>query len=170
MPRRPPAVRAPGERAPSEPPLLVVAAAVLDDLAGPTRLLAARRRAPAALAGGWELPGGKVEPGEQPTAALVRELAEELAVDIELGAQLSGPDAHGGWPIDLPGRAGSLLVWTAVVSGGGIPTAGADHDALRWLTRTELTDVAWLPADHAPVALVGRLLHDPGVVGGTVAG
>ncbi|MET9965659.1 NUDIX domain-containing protein, partial [Streptomyces sp. NPDC006356] len=58
---------------------IVVGAALL---AG-GRLLAARRSAPEELAGRWELPGGKVEPGEAPEAALVRELREELGVDAE---------------------------------------------------------------------------------------
>ena len=67
--------------------ILVVAAVIVDDLTHPTRLLAARRAAPRALAGGWEFPGGKVEPGEDPIAALHRELAEELQITVDLGAE-----------------------------------------------------------------------------------
>src|SRR5690606_25188748 len=61
---------------------LVVAAAVVGALTSPRLLPAARRPAPAALAGGGELPGGKVEPGADPAAALHREIGEELGVGL----------------------------------------------------------------------------------------
>ena len=69
----------------SQPFVRVVGAAILDDLARPTSLLAARRTEPPALAGGWEFPGGKVDPGESPVEALHRELDEELGVVVVLG-------------------------------------------------------------------------------------
>lgn len=67
--------------------IVVVGAALFDDGG---RLLAARRSAPPELAGRWELPGGKVEPGERPDAALVRELREELGVDAETVERVPG--------------------------------------------------------------------------------
>ena len=78
--------------------ILVVAAAIVDDLIAPTRVLAARRVEPRALAGGWEFPGGKVEPGEDPVAALHRELAEELQVRVRPRGRAAPPDG-GAWPI-----------------------------------------------------------------------
>ena len=77
-------------------PILVVAAAIVDHLDNPRELLAARRSVPPSLAGRWEFPGGKVEPGEAPLNALEREIDEELGVGLRLGAELVGPD-DGAW-------------------------------------------------------------------------
>ena len=120
----------------------VVGAAIVDDLARPTRLLAARRTEPSALAGGWEFPGGKVDPGEEHTTALRRELLEELGVAVELGERLEGP-LEGGWPL---GDDFVIRVWWARVVEGE-PQPLEDHDALRWLGPADLYAVPWLPAD-----------------------
>jgi 8-oxo-dGTP diphosphatase len=126
--------------------IVVVGGALFD--AG--RLLAARRSAPAELAGRWELPGGKVEPGEAPEAALVRELREELGVAAEPVARLQGQ-----WPLKAPYV---LQVWTArLLPGSGAPEPLQDHDALRWLTPDELWDVDWLDQDVAAVREVAGL-------------
>ncbi|WP_460069087.1 (deoxy)nucleoside triphosphate pyrophosphohydrolase [Streptomyces sp. YKOK-I1] len=115
---------------------VVVGAALLD--AG--RLLAARRSAPPELAGRWELPGGKVEPGERPEAALVRELREELGVDTEAVARVPGE-----WPLRAPYV---LQVWTARLRpGSAAPAPLQDHDELRWLAPDEIWDVPWLDQD-----------------------
>jgi len=124
----------------------VVGAAIFDD-AG--RLLAARRLEPPALAGGWELPGGKVEPGESDEGALVRECREELGVVIRLVRRVAGD-----WP--MSGDA-VLRVWTAEVIEGE-PRALEDHSELRWLEPGHWFDVAWLTADLPVVqALVAEL-------------
>ena len=133
-------------------PALVVAAVLVDDLDRPRRLLAARRSTPADLAGQWEFPGGKVEPGEDPRAGLRRELEEELGVTVVLGAELPGP--AGCWPISA---AYEMRVWFARVSAGTLSVA-TSHDELRWLTAAELPNVPWLDADRAVVEALVRLL------------
>jgi 8-oxo-dGTP diphosphatase len=115
--------------------ICVVGAAILDE---DGRLLAARRSEPPALAGGWELPGGKVEPGEQEEAALVRECAEELGVVIRLLRRVGDE-----WP--MSGDA-VLRVWTAQITSGE-PRPLEDHSELRWLDPGRWYDVAWLAAD-----------------------
>ncbi|MFI8961048.1 (deoxy)nucleoside triphosphate pyrophosphohydrolase [Streptomyces sp. NPDC053493] len=126
-------------------PVVVVAGALCDQ----GRLLAARRSAPAELAGRWELPGGKLEPGESPEEALVRELREELGIETEVGARLPGE-----WPLK-PGYV--LRVWAARVR-SGVPEPLEDHDELRWLARHELDSVDWLDQDRPAVAEAARLL------------
>ncbi|WP_018156761.1 (deoxy)nucleoside triphosphate pyrophosphohydrolase [Demetria terragena] len=138
---------------------LVVGAALVDDLAAPTRLLAARRTEPSRLAGGWELPGGKVEAGEDCITALHREILEELGVRIELGDPITGPltdgDQAGAWPL---GDAYALHAWWATPTDGE-PRPLEDHDELRWLSRAAVYDVAWL-RDDLPVvrAIEPRLI------------
>ncbi|MER7186230.1 (deoxy)nucleoside triphosphate pyrophosphohydrolase [Streptomyces hyaluromycini] len=129
--------------------IVVVGAALLD--AG--RLLAARRSAPPELAGRWELPGGKVEPGETPEHALVRELREELGVEAEALTRVPGE-----WPLREPYV---LQVWTARLHPGSpTPKPLQDHDELRWLAPDEIWHVNWLdqdvPAVREVAALVGH--------------
>ena len=140
--------------------LQVVAAAIVDDLDRPTRLLAARRTEPPALAGGWEFPGGKVDPGELPLDALHRELREEIGVAVRVGERLPSPEIDGLWPL---GERYRMHVWLAVIVAGD-PQPIEDHDALRWLDSRDLYAVGWLPADLPIVRalerhLVGRTLN-----------
>ncbi len=105
------------------------------------RVLAARRSAPIDLAGSWEFPGGKVEAGETPQAALARELAEELGVTVRVGSEI--------------GRAGTRIELRLLLAEllEGVPVPLQDHDELRWLGAHELDDVSWLPLDQ-------ELLHE----------
>ncbi|WP_284987800.1 (deoxy)nucleoside triphosphate pyrophosphohydrolase [Arthrobacter sp. fls2-241-R2A-172] len=137
----------------------VVGAAVVDSLEAPTRLLAARRTAPPQFAGMWEFPGGKVETGETAEAALHRELAEELGVEVRLGQELeSGKSA--GWTLN---ERASMRVWFAELTAGE-PRPLEDHDELRWMSLEGLDDVlglAWIPADLPIVqALLDRVAAD----------
>jgi 8-oxo-dGTP diphosphatase len=149
-------IELPEPEAPEAPLRLVVGAAVVDDLETPTTLLAARRTLPARLAGGWELPGGKVEPGEEPEAALHRELAEELGVQVQLGAEVTPPEGDG-WPLPPAHR---MRVWLVrIVAGEPVPLE--DHDALRVLGPGEWLDVEWLPADVPVVRALSERTTEP---------
>ncbi|THA25660.1 (deoxy)nucleoside triphosphate pyrophosphohydrolase [Streptomyces sp. RKND-216] len=119
--------------APTQPRVVVGAALCSDG-----RFLAARRTSPAAVAGRWEFPGGKVEPGETEQAALIRELHEELGVEATVTARIPGA-----WPVreDL-----ILHIWLARLT-SGTPQPLQDHDALRWLTPAESLTLPWLPQD-----------------------
>ena len=119
------------------------------------RVLACERSAPPEVAGRWEFPGGKVEPGETDAEALARECVEELGVRVEVGARV-GPDvplAHG--------RA-VLRVFAVTLLGGDVPRA-LEHTSMRWLGPDELTSVRWLPADKPIVAELPRLLLGEGL-------
>ncbi|MEV5242194.1 (deoxy)nucleoside triphosphate pyrophosphohydrolase [Streptomyces cinnamoneus] len=124
---------------------VVVGGAVFDR----GRLLAARRSAPPELAGRWELPGGKMEAGETPPEALVRELREELGIEAEPLERIEGE-----WPLK-PGYV--LQVWTARLLAGE-PRPLEDHDELRWLTPDRIDEVDWLEQDRPAVALAAGLL------------
>ncbi|GGO97705.1 (deoxy)nucleoside triphosphate pyrophosphohydrolase [Wenjunlia tyrosinilytica] len=130
---------------------VVVGGAVLRE----GRLLAARRSAPAELAGGWELPGGKIESGEDEPGALVRELREELGVEVRPLERVPGE-----WPL---GRGHVLRVWTAELLSGE-PEPLQDHDALRWLGPDDLGEVEWLEQDRPAVAFVAGMLDGVGQV------
>lgn len=89
--------------------------------------------------GGWEFPGGKLEEGENPRQALVREIREELDTEIRVGELLDTVE------YDYPGFHLSMdCFWAEVVSGNLVLK---EHMAARWLTKDELNSVEWLPAD-----------------------
>jgi 8-oxo-dGTP diphosphatase len=125
---------------------IVVVAAVIVGPGG--RVLAAQRAEPAALAGGWEFPGGKVDPGESETAALVRECQEELGVEVAVGERVGGD-----WPL-ADGYV--MRVWLCSLLSGR-PEA-KEHLALRWLGPGEYYDVEWLQADLPIMKTVENLL------------
>lgn len=127
-------------------PPLIVAAAIVDSLAAPTRVLCAQRSYPPALAGQWEFPGGKVEPGEAPDVALHRELAEELGVAVTLGSTIDSQDDDGAWP--LPNGSRMRLWWAELSAQSPQPTPGASHSALQWCEAEQISSLEWLEGDR----------------------
>lgn len=125
----------------------LVVGAVLRDAQG--RVLAARRTRPATLAGRWEFPGGKVEPGEGPRQALARELREELGVRVVVLAEVLNDG--GCWPID---ERHEMRVFHTRLDVGE-PAAGDSHDELRWVEPAHLLTLDWVPADLPVARLLG---------------
>jgi len=127
---------------------VIVAAVIVTE----GHVLACERSAPPEVAGRWEFPGGKVEPGETEEAALARECREELGVRVEVGRRV-GPDvplAHG--------RA-VLRVFAVTLLHGDVPQP-LEHTSMRWLGPDELDSVPWLPADQPIVAELPVLLAE----------
>jgi 8-oxo-dGTP diphosphatase len=129
--------------------VIVVSAAVIID-AG--RVLLSQRKAGTHLEGKWEFPGGKVEEGEDPRAALRRELVEELGIDAEPGA-----------PIEVtfhryPTKSVLLLFFEASLVPGSPPPRPLDVAAVRWAEPADLRDEDFPPADLAVLERVRRIL------------
>ena len=116
-------------------------------------LLTQQRSYPADAAGLWELPGGRVEPGESDVDAVVRECAEELGVKVAVGEPV-GPD------VALP-KGKLLRIYRATLVDPDAEPHPHDHADLRWLTAGRLGSVPWLPADRVLLPSLRQLLRTP---------
>ncbi|GAB1792385.1 (deoxy)nucleoside triphosphate pyrophosphohydrolase [Priestia megaterium] len=123
-----------------------VTAAIIKDK---NRLLIAKRHSKDPLGGKWEFPGGKIEPGETPQDCLVREIKEELGVEVKIGPfyddNVYNSQDHG---IHL------LFYWAEIIKGEVIPVV---HDDLKWITINELASFDFAPAD---IPIVKKLMKE----------
>jgi 8-oxo-dGTP diphosphatase len=127
----------------------VVAAALVD---GDGRVLLQTRPEGKAMAGLWEFPGGKIEPGETPEAALIRELREELAIDVE--AACLAPACFASAPL---GDRHLLLLLYVCRKWRGVPEA-VEGGALRWVRPVEMHALPMPPADRPLIGLIEALV------------
>ena len=127
----------------------VVAAVICDDIQTKHKIYATARGY-GEYKGGWEFPGGKIEPGESPQQALKGEIREELDTEITVG-NLIGTIEYDYPPFHLS----MDCFWCTIVKGDLVLK---EHEAAKWLTKEQLNEVAWLPADITLVENIRKTL------------
>lgn len=117
----------------------VVAAVIKSTNENNAPIIFATQRGYGEMKGGWEFPGGKIEEGETPAEALIREIREELDTKIKVGELIDTIE------YDYPTFHLSMdCFWCEIVSGDLVLK---EHEAAKWLSREQINDVDWLPAD-----------------------
>mgnify|MGYP001005883878 CR=1 FL=1 len=124
----------------------VVAAVICDNINTPKKIFATQRGY-GEFKGGWEFPGGKIEPGETPQEALKREIMEELDTEIAVGELIDTIEYD-----YLDFHLSMDCFWCEIMSGDLVLK---EHEAARWLTKENLGDVEWLPADVTVIGEIG---------------
>ena len=111
------------------------------------RIIFATQRGYGEFKGGWEFPGGKIEEGETPQEALKREIMDELESEITVGELIDTIE------YDYPTFHLSMdCFWAEIVSGDLVLK---EHEAAKWLTKSEMDSVEWLPADITLIKKIG---------------
>lgn len=128
----------------------VAAAIICDNMDNPSKIFATAKGY-GEFKGLWEFPGGKIEAGESPEDALIREIREELDTEITIG------DCIGIIEYDYPAFHLSMHCFFAQVKAGKLELKEAE--AARWLMKRELYDVEWLPADISLIAMLENRLN-----------
>ncbi|MGN0263173.1 MAG: (deoxy)nucleoside triphosphate pyrophosphohydrolase [Oliverpabstia sp.] len=131
----------------------VVAAIICNDMERKNKIFATARGY-GDLKGGWEFPGGKVEPGETPQQALKREIMEELSTEIKVGELIDTIE------YDYPTFHLSMdCFWAEVITG---QLELKEAEAAKWLTKDQLESVAWLPADITLIDKIRQYMNGDG--------
>lgn len=128
----------------------VVAAIICDNMTHPTRIFATAKGY-GEFKGKWEFPGGKIEDGEMPQEALLREIQEELDTKITVGELITTVE------YDYPAFHLSMDCFWAQVKEGELVLKEAEE--ARWLTADNLYDVEWLPADMALIGMIKKAMN-----------
>lgn len=129
----------------------VVAAVICDDMKDKKQVFATARGY-GEFKGQWEFPGGKIEPGETPQQALIREIKEELETDIKVGEFIHTIE------YDYPSFHLSMdCFWCEVIHG---KLTLLEAEDARWLTKRQLYDVQWLPADITLIDDLGKYMGE----------
>ena len=132
-------------------PLPVVAALIFRTSPQGTRSVFATQRGYGEWRGFWEFPGGKIESGENPEAALAREIREELATQISVGEKIATIE------YDYPTFHLSMQCFACEVVSGKLELL--EHENAAWLTTENLRSVNWLPADELILDKIAMLLQ-----------